>query len=172
MSYYTDLFKRVSLSFLLFLLPISIVLVPSTLYTTYYVLIALGYSTLLGASNTLIINDHAVTFVEACSASVAYLLLGLLILLTKGIPWKTRVTLFFYGAGLIFLVNLFRVVLLLIILAEYGYDYFGAVHLFFWDFVASILVVGIWIFLVRRYRISSIPVISDLQELWKRSKFK
>ncbi len=172
MRYYVDLILRLILSFSLFLVNLSLVTLPITFYSSYYFLVSLGYSVGLDAPNVLTLKDTTVNFVEACSASVAYTLLGLLILLTKGVLWKTRLRMFLYGAGIIFIVNLFRVILLLVILTEYGRDYFDAVHLFFWDVVASVLVVGVWIYLAKRYSVKEIPVISDLKELRQRSMFR
>lgn len=173
MGYYANLILRIVLALTIKLEWSYLVFSPATLFSSYWLLSIFGYGVVADFNvGQLIIGETVLNFVEACSAGVAYYLLALIILLTKGIPVKTRIKMFLYGAMIIFFVNLFRVLLLIYILVEYGKYYFDAVHLFFWDIVASVLVVGIWIFLTRKYKITEIPVYSDLKELWKRSYFK
>ena len=172
MGYYANLSLRVILAFLLHPNVYYSVITPLTMVVSYFVLSLFGYGmTLDFSNNVLVVEGTFLNFVEACSAGVAYFLLGLLILLTKGIRWGLRLKMFLIGCLMIFLVNMIRVVVLIYLLVSKGSYYFDAVHLFFWRVVASVLVVGIWIFLVERYKVKGIPIISDVKELYKRSYF-
>lgn len=170
MGYYANLILRVSLAILLHPNVYYFIITPLTMISIYFILLLFGYNMVFDFSNNiLVVEGNILNFVEACSAGVAYFLLGLLILLTKNIKWGLRLKMFLVGSLMIFFANLVRVLLLIFILVEYGEYYFDAVHLFFWRIVASIIVIGIWIYMVERYKIMGVPIISDLKELWNRS---
>tara|TARA_Y100000310_G_scaffold130047_1_gene129215 strand:+ start:235 stop:762 length:528 start_codon:yes stop_codon:yes gene_type:complete len=172
MGYYGSLILRVFLALILRVEWIYFIVSPLTLLLSYSFVSLFGYDVVINfSSSRMVVEDRILNFVEACSAGVAYYLLALLILLTKGIKWGLRLKMFLIGSLMIFFVNLVRVLILIIVLVEYGVYYFEAIHLFFWDVVASVLVVGIWVFLTEKYKIKEVPILSDLRELWKRSYF-
>ena len=110
-------------------------------------------------------------FVEACVASTAYYLWSLLVLFTKDLGkkvWK----LWIYGVLLIFGMNVLRIIVLVLILYYFGQSWFDLIHLVFWRFVAGIYVALVWIFLVNKFKVKSIPVYSDVKELLKSIKSK
>lgn len=116
------------------------------------------------------LNKTIVEFIPACSASTAYYLLFILILITKDIKFFTRIKMFFLGSLIILLVNLIRILVLILILDKYSFNYFNYLHIFFWSFIGSILIALIWIFLIKLYNINSIPFHSDFNYLLKKTK--
>jgi len=48
-----------------------------------------------------------------------------------------------------------------------GSRLFETVHLFFWKILSGVVVVIIWIYLTRKYKITSIPVYDDIKYLIK-----
>ncbi len=116
--------------------------------------------------------SRTLDFVPACIAASAYYLLLLLILLTKDIKLKDRVYMFLIGAALILAMNIVRIEILIIALLEFGKSWFDSVHLLFWRFLSSVYVFLVWIYLVKKFKVKSIPVYSDLKDLYKKSSLK
>ena len=122
--------------------------------------------------NMIIVNNVSYELVEACIASLAYLLLIILSMLTKDISWNIRGKIILWGSSLIFAMNALRIVVLLAI-GTYGNLYlFDKVHLLFWHILSGIFVAAVWIFLVERYKIKSIPILDDVKYLYQKSIFK
>ena len=142
------------------------ILIPITLYTSFYLLKMLNYG--VNLQETAIVTDsHILTFIPACTALSAYILLGLLILLTKGIKLKTGFKMLLLGSLMIFTANIIRIDSLIIVLINGGKNYFETLHLFIWKILSSIFVAFVWIFLIKRYKIKSVPIISDIKYLRK-----
>jgi len=168
MKYHQGLIIRLVLLFLPAAL-LSFILTPLTVYAVKYLLFA--YAPVV-TDRSLVINNIGFNFVEACIATYAYLFLWYLCLLTKGIKLITRTKIIVYGFLLIFLMNIFRIVLLIILGVDYGFYWFNVVHLFFWKFLSGVYVALVWIFLVKIYNIKGIPVYDDLKTLYKDSLFR
>jgi len=136
---------------------------PWTLHSTYW-LLSIFYDVILEGSS---ISFDSVTFalIPACTAATAYLLLSLLVLLTRGISVMTRLKMFIYGALLILLFNTLRIFLLVWVYVSFGENYFDALHLVFWHVVSTVVVVLIWIFLTKHYKVKGIPIYSDFKYL-------
>lgn len=168
MKYQYNLLIRIILCFI----PLSFfyfIFTPLTLYATYLLLIYYN-PTILGIN--LLINQYTFTFVEACILGSAYYLLWLLTMLTKDIKLMTRIKMILLGFLLIYIANIIRIIALIFIAINYSLDWFDLVHMFIWVFVTSTYVALVWIFLVRRYKIKSIPIYSDLKYLYEKSLFK
>ena len=165
MHYYKNLGLRLVISLALALFPsITYFFVgPLTLWASFITL-KLFYSPAL-AENTIIIGSNTLKFIPAYAAVSAYILLALLILLTKNIPISKMIKMFILGSILILVANIIRIDLLIAILIEYGIDYFKTLHLFFWHIVSSVYVFLVWIFLIKKFEIKEIPVYSDFIEL-------
>ncbi|MDP6642009.1 MAG: pacearchaeosortase, partial [Candidatus Nanoarchaeia archaeon] len=103
--------------------------------------------------------------ISACVATSAYHLLFGLVIFTKDIKLKTSIYLVLFGSIAIFLANILRIDLLIYIFLEFGKNFFEKVHLFLWQFVSSIYVALIWIFLVKKFKIKTIPIYSDIKHL-------
>ena len=110
-------------------------------------------------------------FTAACIAGSAYYLWSLLVLSMKDLgkkAWK----LWLYGVLLILGMNILRIIILILVLVNLGSNWFDLIHLAFWRFVAGIYVALVWIFLVNKLKIKSIPVYSDVKELLRLRKPK
>ncbi len=140
-----------------------IVFTPITLYPVYGLVKLMTPAALSGTM--LYLEGYAFNFVDACAAASAYLLLSFLILLTMDISWKKRIAMFVAGSGLIWAFNILRILLLFVILLNYGLSAFAAVHMFIWKFLASVYVFLVWVFIIRAFKIKTIPVYSDLKYL-------
>lgn len=170
MDYYIKLVIRVltALFLVIFSNLIYLIIGPITFYSSY--LLLKPFSNVEVEGNLMQVNGKSLEFIEACAATLAYILLGILILLTYGISLKKGIKLFLIGSLLIFVANIIRIEALIYILVNYGLDYFKTLHLFIWKIVSSVYVALVWIFLCYKYKIKGIPVYSDLKRLMKRIK--
>lgn len=134
---------------------------PPTLYVSYGILRLFLEATLEGT--IILAGGKTLVFVPACTAAAAYLLLALLILVTRGISFKMGAKLFVLGSLLIFAANIFRIEILFYLLYAVGKNYFETLHLLIWKVLSSIYIAAVWIFLTWRYRIQGIPLVSDFQ---------
>jgi len=144
---------------------------PLTIYPIYFFFKIINYQPEL-IKDFMIIGGFPLMFVSACIAASAYYLLLILILLTKDIEFKTIIKMFILGSFLILIANIIRVIILILILLHAGVNWFETMHLFLWRLIASVFVAFVWIILIRKYRIKSIPVYSDFKYLLNRSIFK
>lgn len=142
----------------------SFLFTPLTIYGSYLVLSILFDVSVNG--RVLLVNGFPFGIIEACVASIAYYLLWLLVLLTKGITTAVRVKIMFYGSLLIFGMNIFRIWLLIFLAMKYSFHWFNVVHMAFWHFVTGIFVALVWIFLVVHYKIRAVPIYSDLKTIY------
>jgi len=166
MKYTYDLIIRLFLC-LISLDIFYLIFTPLTVYTSYFFLLPLEPSVVDGIK--LVIQGQVFNITEACVAGFAYYLFFLLTMLTKDIQ---RIRFIIFGFGLIFLMNVLRIILLVYIYHFYGAEYFEMLHLLFWRFISGIYVALVWIFLVKRYKVKSIPIYDDLKYLYERSFFK
>ena len=142
-----------------------------TIYSVYFIFYLLDYNPKL-SFDALIINNYNLIFAPACIAIGAYHLLILLILFTKDIKLKDAIKYFLIGSFLILVMNIIRVIILILVGVNYGEEWFELIHLAFWYGISGVYVALVWIFLVYRYKIKSVPVYSDLKYLYKKSYFK
>ncbi len=163
MQYYYNLGIRLFLMFFVVLDPWNIfyhLLLAPTLHLTKFF-----FSEGVIEGTSFLIQGYALNFIPACIATIAYILLALLILSTKDLSWKQRTAMFLTGSIMIFIANMLRIWVLLHFLLTYGYETFSLWHLFIWHGVSSIFVALTWIVLVRLYHVKSIPAYDDLKEL-------
>ena len=133
-----------------------------TMLLPYLVMILLNYDVeFLFSEKLLLVNGISLEFVKACIATSAYYLLALLILTTKGISLKKSIKMFLIGSLLIYLMNVLRITLIILVIINFGLDWFNIVHMTFWLIISSIYVLLVWIFLIRFYKIKTIPIYSD-----------
>ena len=85
----------------------------------------------------------------------------------KDIKLKTSLKMFFLGSFIILLANIIRIESLIIVLINGGKNYFETLHLLIWKVLSSIFVALVWIFLIKIYKIKSIPLISDFKQIRK-----
>jgi len=152
---------------LLCFIPVTLfdkVLIPLTTYIVYWLLIPSGAVII---NNVITVSNFSFVIVEACVASFAFYLIWLLMLLTKDLEFWKRIGLFLSGAGLIFVMNVVRIIILTSVAVHLGYDSFNFIHFIFWQIVSGIYVAIVWISLVSAFRIKSVPVIDDLKTILK-----
>ncbi len=174
MKYETKLIIRVAIALAIFLIPVNIfnvALQKPTMYISYAPVKILGYDISIDG-NIINIEDHNLRFISACTATSAYYLLAILLLLTKDIKPKKGIKMFIAGTLLILGMNVIRIDILLIVLVEKGVNMFQTLHLIFWEVVSSLYVAAVWIFLIKKFKVKSIPAISDIKELYKKTKIK
>lgn len=170
MDYPKKLVIRIVIALALFLIPINIFYLIYLKPTLVYSFLTLSVYNPILWNDSLIINNDILKFVPACIASIAYYLLAVLILFTKDLSFKKMFQIFVLGSLIIFIANIIRIDLLIIILLEFGVDWFNKLHLLIWRFLSTIFVVIVWIFLTKLFKIKTIPVYSDLKYLWKHSR--
>lgn len=168
MKYEFSLILRIAIALLLRPEMFYLGLVFLTMLFPYLVMILLNYEVeFLFSERLLIVNGTTLEFVKACVATSAYYLLALLILTTKGISLKKSIKMFIIGSLLIYLMNVLRITLLILVVINLGVDWFDTIHMTFWLIISSIYVFLVWIFLTRAYKIKTIPIYSDTVFLMK-----
>jgi len=110
------------------------------------------------------LSTLVVELIPACVAGAAYYLLLILTLATAQITLSTRLRIIATSFTALFLLNTLRI---LILIPLTGTEYFYEIHWLFWNLVSTIFVVGIWIWVTRRYRVRTIPVVSDFRSIMK-----
>ncbi|MAF51156.1 MAG: hypothetical protein CMH64_03620 [Nanoarchaeota archaeon] len=168
MNYYRNLIFRILIPFIISYEIIQEIALYLTINATHLTLKFFNPNTFL-IGDFLSFNETYIKLIPACAAASAYFLLLFLTVFTKDIKLKTGLKIFFLGSLIIFITNLLRIILLVIVLDKFSYNLFNTLHLFFWSIIASALVAIIWIFLTKLYRIRSIPVYSDLKYLIKKT---
>lgn len=122
--------------------------------------------------NIIMVGNKLIEIIPECVAVLAYILLAILILLTKDVKIKTGIKIFFIGSLMILAFNILRIDLLIFILVKYGADYFNSVHIFVWKFMSGFYVGLVWIFLSYKYHVKNVPLVSDVVYLYKTVKNK
>ena len=162
-----DTILRYSLTLIITLLSniFYTIFAPLTIYPVYAIL-SLTQTTLL-TNNVIAFNGTEFTFIPACIAGTAYLVLTVLILTTKGIKAITRVKALLTSYLLLLTANIIRILLLIFIYHKFGEQVFDTIHLLFWHILSTIIVLAIWILLTKIYKIKHIPVYDDIKHLIK-----
>jgi exosortase/archaeosortase family protein len=163
-GYFKELVLRVIASFAVLMgYPLfSLILTPITLHISYFFFNIFVPSAIVGAKIVTVMDSFEL--IPACVATSAYLLLAILILLTKGISLSERFQMFVYGSLAILAFNILRIELLL--LAYFRLETaFDTIHLFVWKFMSTAFVVLLWLGLARLYKVKTIPVYSDLRHI-------
>lgn len=142
-----------------------VVLSPLTLYPSYWILNLYSDATLTGSK--IITSNYYLNFVDACIAAAAYFLLALLVLFTDKIRFRERVYMFLLGSLMILSFNIIRIEILFYVLLNYGSNIFQSIHLIFWKFLSTIFVFLTWIFLIKKFRVKAVPVLSDYKRILK-----
>ena len=169
-SYGGDLFFRLFLAIglALFRDVFYLIFSPLTLHWSYlFFKLFMPEAVLIGTKISTIMNTFS--FVPACTAASAYLLLTLLILLTKDLTWMKRIEMFIMGSLAILAFNLFRIELLLWFFFKFEGAY-PVMHLLFWKFLSTIFVFILWIALIKYFKVKSIPIYSDLKFILSKIK--
>lgn len=138
---------------------------PLTLNITYFILNIFTSPSLI--NGFIYFNESIIQIIPACVAGAAYYLLLILILSTPNLSFKKYLKLIGISFGIFFLFNVLRIIFLILIRNTLQFD---LIHSIFWYFLSTILVILIWFFLVKRYKLNDYPIISDILFLMKFSK--
>ncbi len=111
----------------------------------------------------------AIEIIPACVAGSAYYLLLILNLATPNIKLLQRIKILLFTFTSLFILNILRIVLLTAINHSI---FFNAIHLIFWYFISVAFVAGLWILSIKIFKISSIPIYTDIRELCRIIKKK
>lgn len=161
----------------LFLLVISVfaieslysIFLPLTKYPVFYVL-KIFYPAFL-VLDSIFIGDYTLEIVGACVAGSAYLMFFILNLVTPGINALKRVKMLLFSFGVFLIINVVRIIFLGILFVNES-PYFDFFHKVLWYAGSTIIVVGIWFFEVKFFKINEIPFYSDIKYLYNKSVFK
>lgn len=146
-----------------------IIFTPLTVYGSY-LLLSFYNPNVIG--DTLFINKWTFDIVSACVAGFAYFFLLVLVLLTKDIKFLNKIKMILLGFALIYLFNIIRIAVLILISINLGFGVFDKIHMIFWNLFSGAYVALVWIFLVLIFKIKSIPIYDDIKYLFKKSSFK
>jgi len=110
-------------------------------------------------ANYIIFKGTIIHIVPACVAGAAFFLLFLLLFSTAEIKPLKRFYALITSLAILFIFNILRIISLAYLIKT---PYFQSVHWIFWHLLSTILVVLIWIFIIKIYKIKDIPVYSDI----------
>ncbi len=136
---------------------------PLTLYPSY-LLFKIFYP-------VIIINSDIIKFLNlplsleiigACVGGSAYTLLFILNLSTPNIKLKKRLTMIGISIFVFLIANILRIFLVGVLFAE-NVKFANSVHEFLWYFGSIFLLIIIWFFEVRKFKIKEIPFYSDIK---------
>jgi len=139
-----------------------LIFTPLTVFPSYF-LLKLIYPAVL-AGNVILINDFVILLNGACIAGSAYLLLALLNLTTPGLKALKRLGIFFLGAAALLLFNIVRIFVFTILFVN-GVAFYDLMHTLVWYVLSVLVVVMIWLYTIRKFRIVGIPIFSDIMYL-------
>jgi exosortase/archaeosortase family protein len=145
-----------------------IVLRPITVYPVFFIT-SLIYAASLQA-DLLIIGPYSIEFVDACIAGSAYVLLFILNMLVA-MDLKKRIYMLFLDFFLLFLFNIARIVILIILLVNNSLA-FDFTHKLFWYALSTGFVALIWFLNIIIFKIKNIPIYSDIKFVLKNIKKK
>jgi exosortase/archaeosortase family protein len=112
----------------------------------------------LVTGNIIRLNWLVIEIVPACIAGAAFYLLFILVFSTGGIKPKERLRMLAVSFTALFILNILRIIFLILIAGE---AYFSVVHWTVWHLVSTFFVIGIWIKVVKYYKVKEIPIYSD-----------
>ena len=166
---FLDIFFRY---FLLILLPLGglwvfyFILTPFTVYPIYFLFNSFFGATLEGT--TVYVRSIPIEMIKACIAGSAYYLLLIFNLSTPEIKINQRLKMIFFSFLIFLVVNILRIFLLAILYMTNS-PLFDILHKLSWYFGSVLLVIAIWFFQIKIYKIKEIPFYSDLKFLYKYS---
>lgn len=135
---------------------------PLTVYPAYLILKFLYNATLL-PENVILLKGHSISLIPACIAGAAYYLLLILNLTTPmSIKKRTQSLILILSSFLI--INILRIIIFASLFTS-GFKYFNLTHEITWYIGSTILVVLIWFSNVRIFKITSIPILTDLKKI-------
>ncbi len=166
--YFYKLGARLAIALLLPIKSFAIfyaIFTPLTVLLSLYAINLFYSAELMPGTSIILVKNIMIEIVRSCVAGSAYYLLAILNLLTKGISLIDRIKIFILNALALLLLNITRITILTIVLIEYGKDYFNAIHTIFWVILSTLFVFLIWIITIKAFKIKTIPIYSDIQDV-------
>ena len=114
-------------------------------------------------NNLILVESFTIEIIPACVALSAFMLLIILNFLTP-MPSIKRVKSLLFSLILFLFLNIIRIFILSILLVE-KFTYFDIVHKIFWYSLSIVIVLFVWFFTVRFYRIKEIPIYDDFRNI-------
>ncbi len=139
----------------------NLILTPLTVYPTYFLLNLFFDASLIGNIIT-ISGCFPIEIIEACVAGSAYYLLLILNLSTPNIKLKKRLNIIALSFFILLIINILRIFFLSIMYVS-GSGLFDITHKIFWYLANIIFIVGIWFFMVKKFKLTKIPFYSDIK---------
>ena len=145
------------------------VFLPMTKFPVFWILSVFFDASLIG--NSIFIGEKAIEIIGACVAGSAYSFLLILNLSTSGIKIGKRIKMILLSFLIFLLVNIIRIIVLG---AMYINDspFFDVAHKILWYAGSTVLVVLIWFYEVRIFKVNNMPVYADLKYFYKKSSLK
>jgi exosortase/archaeosortase family protein len=144
---------------------------PLTVYPSYLIL-KLFFEVNLHENTFFFLNSaYSIKIIDACIAGSAYYLLTILNLSLPYIKLIKRIKMIVLSFVFFLIANILRIVILSAMYVSKS-PLFDIVHKISWYFLSIVIVVGIWFFEVKKFRIKEIPFYSDLKFLSKQIKYR
>lgn len=140
-----------------------IILLKLTIYPISFIL-NLFLKTII-IDDYIFINNLSIQLIPACIAVSAYLLLIILNLTTSMSAIKRLKTLVFSLASLL-IINIIRIIALIFLIIN-DYPNFEVIHKFLWYFLSIFFVLAIWFVTAYIFKITNIPIYSDIKKIIK-----
>ncbi|MDD5191548.1 MAG: pacearchaeosortase [Candidatus Nanoarchaeia archaeon] len=156
------LIRYIVLLGLMFTLPLIYkILTPLTVYSTGF-LLKLFYQVSV-SKDMIILPNILIQIIPACVAGSAYLLL---LILNLTLPMKPKIRFYslLFSIPVLFIVNVLRIFVLSVLLAENS-QFFDFTHKIFWYILSTVFVIAIWFFTAYLFKIKEIPIYSDIKYL-------
>ncbi len=141
---------------------------PLTIYPVYYLLKLFFSVSLSGTIITL--KGIEIHLIQACIAGSAYLLL-LILNLTTQMKLKTRIYSLIFLFSSFLIINILRIFIFSLLFINL-LNLFNTLHLVFWYFLSTIIVVSIWLINIKIFKIKQIPVYDDIRFLMNSKQTK
>ncbi len=166
---YRDIFIRY---FFLIILAIPnlwifyLIFTPLTLYPLY-LLLNIFFEVSLNSNMFDFASNHTIEIINACIAGSAYYLLFILNMSVPKIKIIKRLKMIFFSFLILLIINILRIFSLSIMYVN-NFAWFDLAHKLFWYVGSILLVLLIWFYEVKKYKIKEIPFYSDLKFLYKK----
>lgn len=143
---------------------IYIIFTPITISLTALVLkVVYSDSLLFPSTTTLFVQGGYINLIPACIAGSAYYLL-LLLNLTTPMDEKTRAKSISFLILSFLFINVLRIFIFSILFVS-GFQYFDLAHRWVWYLGSTFLVVALWFINILIFKISEIPIYSDIMNI-------
>ena len=142
---------------------------PLTVYPSFWIL-SLFSNAVLSHPNILNINNQIIEIIPACVAGAAYYFL-LLLNLTTSMSLKKRINSLLFIFLTFLAINILRISSFALLYVN-GFSYFDLAHKTTWYFGSTILLILIWLLNIKIFKIKSIPIYTDFNNIYEDMKAK